>query len=73
MSNNKVLGNLEVRRVGVGGGGNPFGRLIRIERGPAPPQDSRLSTAPATTPSSISHSLIDHRPTYPVNLFGCGD
>jgi hypothetical protein len=30
---NKVLPNLEVRRIGVRGGVMPFGRLIRIERG----------------------------------------
>ncbi|MBB5164941.1 DNA-binding protein [Mycobacterium sp. AZCC_0083] len=30
----KVLHNLEVRRIGARGGAMPFGRLIRVERGP---------------------------------------
>lgn len=30
---NKMLRNLEIRRIGVRGGASPLGRLIRVERG----------------------------------------
>lgn len=46
---NKMLRDLEVRRIGVRGGAMPFGRLIRIERGSL----LRLKGVPDATPPEL--------------------